>query len=181
MDDDNDPTELGYESDLNNMDAPPSTDNSHNTKAKRQGVTAIVVNNSCLCIPEFPMTNGGPGLESLVDQQISIITNDGRNIVGVLKGFDQETNIILDESYERVYSTMKQFPLPISTPQQFNNSSGFSVFSSAIHSLLKQIGSEEVLVILPQLDLLLSRSFITSQSLLESNWTREGPDCFAPT
>ncbi|KAF9625662.1 hypothetical protein IFM89_025206 [Coptis chinensis] len=24
-------------------------------------------------------------------------------------------------------------------------------------------------------------SFITSQSLLESNWTREGPDCFAPT
>ncbi|KAF9604999.1 hypothetical protein IFM89_012955, partial [Coptis chinensis] len=50
-----------------------------------------------------------------------------------------------------------------------------------IHSLLKQIGSEEVLVVLPQLDLLLSRSFITSQSLLESNWTREGPDCFAST
>ncbi|KAJ4713956.1 U6 snRNA-associated Sm-like protein LSm8 [Melia azedarach] len=47
----------------------------------------------------------GPGLESLVDQQISVITNDGRNIVGVLKGFDQATNIILDESHERVYST----------------------------------------------------------------------------
>ncbi|KAJ8750228.1 hypothetical protein K2173_014143 [Erythroxylum novogranatense] len=36
---------------------------------------------------------------------ISVITNDGRNIVGVLKGFDQATNIILDESHERVYST----------------------------------------------------------------------------
>ncbi|CDY07459.1 BnaA07g25380D [Brassica napus] len=45
------------------------------------------------------------GLESLVDQIISVITNDGRNIVGVLKGFDQATNIILDESHERVFST----------------------------------------------------------------------------
>ncbi|KAG8373548.1 hypothetical protein BUALT_Bualt11G0036000 [Buddleja alternifolia] len=67
----------------------------------------------------------GTGLETLVDrffyfpgfgmfvtaehveqiETISIITNDGRNIVGVLKGFDQATNIILDESHERVYST----------------------------------------------------------------------------
>lgn len=53
---------------------------------------------------KFPMSTG-PGLESLVDQTISVITNDGRNIVGVLKGFDQATNIILDESHERVYST----------------------------------------------------------------------------
>ncbi|CAK9212217.1 unnamed protein product [Sphagnum jensenii] len=45
------------------------------------------------------------GLESLVDQTISVITNDGRNIVGVLRGFDQATNLILDESHERVYST----------------------------------------------------------------------------
>ena len=47
--------------------------------------------------------SSGPGLESLVDQTISVITNDGRNIVGVLKGFDQSTNIILDESHERVF------------------------------------------------------------------------------
>ncbi|XWS51905.1 hypothetical protein CRYUN_Cryun11dG0021900 [Craigia yunnanensis] len=52
----------------------------------------------------FKMSTG-TGLESLVDQTISVITNDGRNIVGVLKGFDQATNIILDESHERVYST----------------------------------------------------------------------------
>ncbi|KAG6550026.1 hypothetical protein Mapa_008539 [Marchantia paleacea] len=44
------------------------------------------------------------GLESLIDQTISVITNDGRNI-GVLRGFDQATNLILDESHERVYST----------------------------------------------------------------------------
>ncbi|XP_058104004.1 sm-like protein LSM8 isoform X1 [Magnolia sinica] len=49
--------------------------------------------------------SSGLGLEALVDQTISIVTNDGRNIVGVLKGFDQATNIILDESHERVYST----------------------------------------------------------------------------
>ncbi|XP_027352498.1 sm-like protein LSM8 isoform X2 [Abrus precatorius] len=53
--------------------------------------------------------SAGPGLESLVDQTISVITNDGRNIVGVLKGFDQATNIILDESHERVYSTKLHF------------------------------------------------------------------------
>ncbi|KAG6507269.1 hypothetical protein ZIOFF_032611 [Zingiber officinale] len=60
----------------------------------------------------------GPGLESLVNRMynrqaneflcaetISIITNDGRIIVGTLRGFDQATNIILDESHERVYST----------------------------------------------------------------------------
>ncbi|KAL2654287.1 hypothetical protein R1flu_022415 [Riccia fluitans] len=45
------------------------------------------------------------GLELLIEQTISVITNDGRNIVGVLKGFDQATNLILDESHERVYST----------------------------------------------------------------------------
>eukprot|EP00897_Mesotaenium_endlicherianum_P010519 jgi/Mesen1/9496/ME000063S08942 len=45
------------------------------------------------------------GLEPYIDQTISVITNDGRNIVGVLRGFDQATNLILDESHERVYST----------------------------------------------------------------------------
>ncbi|GLJ34669.1 hypothetical protein SUGI_0697360 [Cryptomeria japonica] len=45
------------------------------------------------------------GLDSMMDQAISVITNDGRNIVGILRGFDQATNLILDESHERVYST----------------------------------------------------------------------------
>ncbi|KYM87343.1 N-alpha-acetyltransferase 38, NatC auxiliary subunit, partial [Atta colombica] len=34
-----------------------------------------------------------------------IITSDGRNFIGTLKGFDQTINLILDESHERVYST----------------------------------------------------------------------------
>ncbi|GER34775.1 small nuclear ribonucleoprotein family protein [Striga asiatica] len=65
----------------------------------------------CACaVLRFPLPSEdkmatGAGVETLVDQTISIITNDGRNIVGVLKGFDQATNIILDESHERVYST----------------------------------------------------------------------------
>ena len=36
-------------------------------------------------------------LEPLVGRVISVITNDGRNIVGELKGFDQTTNLILNE------------------------------------------------------------------------------------
>ncbi len=35
---------------------------------------------------------------------IAVVTNDGRNIVGVLRGYDQATNLILDECHERVYS-----------------------------------------------------------------------------
>ena len=35
---------------------------------------------------------------------IAVVTNDGRNIVGVLRGYDQLTNMILDECHERVYS-----------------------------------------------------------------------------
>lgn len=45
------------------------------------------------------------GLEGYVNHTVSIITADGRNFIGTLKGFDQTINIILDESHERVYST----------------------------------------------------------------------------
>ena len=43
-------------------------------------------------------------IESYVGHTVSVITADGRNIVGTLKGYDQTINIILDESHERVYS-----------------------------------------------------------------------------
>ena len=43
-------------------------------------------------------------LTPLVDTQISVITNDGRNIIGILRGFHQTTNLILEECFERVYS-----------------------------------------------------------------------------
>ena len=44
-------------------------------------------------------------LEGMVDKVVQIVTNDGRNIVGLLKGFDQTTNVILDECHERVFSS----------------------------------------------------------------------------
>ncbi|CAH0382934.1 unnamed protein product [Bemisia tabaci] len=40
----------------------------------------------------------------IFSDQVSIITSDGRNFVGTLKGFDQTINLILDDSHERVYS-----------------------------------------------------------------------------
>ena len=36
---------------------------------------------------------------------VSVITNDGRNIVGILRGFDVTTNLILEDCHERVYSS----------------------------------------------------------------------------
>jgi U6 snRNA-associated Sm-like protein LSm8 len=45
------------------------------------------------------------GLDAFVNHTVSIITSDGRNFIGTLKGFDQTINVIIDESHERVYST----------------------------------------------------------------------------
>ncbi|XP_067000723.1 U6 snRNA-associated Sm-like protein LSm8 [Anabrus simplex] len=45
------------------------------------------------------------GLESYINRTVSVITCDGRNFVGTLKGYDQTINLILDESHERVYSS----------------------------------------------------------------------------
>eukprot|EP00118_Oscarella_pearsei_P023297 m.276911 g.276911 ORF g.276911 m.276911 type:complete len:97 (+) comp40606_c0_seq44:127-417(+) len=43
-------------------------------------------------------------LDSYVNHTVSVITNDGRVIVGILKGYDQTVNIVLDDSHERVFS-----------------------------------------------------------------------------
>ena len=42
-------------------------------------------------------------LESYLNRMVSIITADGRNFVGTLKGFDQTVNLILDDTHERVF------------------------------------------------------------------------------
>jgi U6 snRNA-associated Sm-like protein LSm8 len=44
------------------------------------------------------------GLDQFIDQMVSVVTADGRIIVGTLRGFDQATNIILERCHERVYS-----------------------------------------------------------------------------
>jgi U6 snRNA-associated Sm-like protein LSm8 len=44
-------------------------------------------------------------LEGYINRMVSVITADGRNFVGTLKGFDQVINIILEDTHERVFST----------------------------------------------------------------------------
>lgn len=46
-------------------------------------------------------------MEEFFDKIVSIITCDGRNIIGTLKGLDQQTNVVLQESHERVYAIDK--------------------------------------------------------------------------
>jgi len=75
-------------------------------RTKGNDLNANKVHGSCSSSSSnHGMSGKETGLEPYVEQQVSIITNDGRNIVGVLKGFDQATNLILNDSYERVYST----------------------------------------------------------------------------
>lgn len=46
-------------------------------------------------------------MEDWLEKAVSIITCDGRNIIGTLKGYDQVQNLILSDSHERVYSEDK--------------------------------------------------------------------------
>mmetsp|Transcript_28388 Transcript_28388/g.70290 ORF Transcript_28388/g.70290 Transcript_28388/m.70290 type:complete len:100 (+) Transcript_28388:24-323(+) len=50
------------------------------------------------------MTECHKELLQCVDKPVSIITNDGRTIVGTLKGLDQKLNVILEECHERIFS-----------------------------------------------------------------------------
>jgi U6 snRNA-associated Sm-like protein LSm8 len=43
-------------------------------------------------------------LNDYKDKVVSVITNDGRHIIGTLRGFDQTINIILEKTHERIYS-----------------------------------------------------------------------------
>ncbi|KAJ3158747.1 hypothetical protein HK101_001229 [Irineochytrium annulatum] len=44
-------------------------------------------------------------LHSFVEKQVEVVTNDGRVILGILKGLDQTTNLILAKAVERVFSS----------------------------------------------------------------------------
>lgn len=53
-------------------------------------------------------------LNKYLKQIVSIITNDGRHYIGVLLGYDNNTNVIINQSHERIYSTeqsVQQIPL----------------------------------------------------------------------
>ena len=51
-----------------------------------------------------------PGAASLLEQldkRISIILRDGRNLVGILRSFDQYMNLTIENSCERVFAGSK--------------------------------------------------------------------------
>lgn len=53
-------------------------------------------------------------LDAYVKKLVNIITSDGRIIIGTLRGFDQAINIVVEESFERVFSSstgVEQVPL----------------------------------------------------------------------
>lgn len=43
-------------------------------------------------------------IESLIDQVVSVITNEGRVFSGVVKSFDQSMNLVLQDCFEKIYS-----------------------------------------------------------------------------
>eukprot|EP00040_Diaphanoeca_grandis_P005142 m.31536 g.31536 ORF g.31536 m.31536 type:complete len:93 (+) comp16479_c0_seq1:219-497(+) len=43
-------------------------------------------------------------MDAYNNKMVSIVTQDGRYIVGTLKGYDQATNLILKKCHERVFS-----------------------------------------------------------------------------
>ncbi|XP_045043993.1 U6 snRNA-associated Sm-like protein LSm8 [Desmodus rotundus] len=47
-------------------------------------------------------------LETDINQTVAVITSYRRMIVGTLNGFDQTINLIVDESYERVFSSSQE-------------------------------------------------------------------------
>jgi small nuclear ribonucleoprotein (snRNP)-like protein len=40
----------------------------------------------------------------MVDASVLVLTNDGRAVVGTLRGYDQATNLALEDCHERVFS-----------------------------------------------------------------------------
>ena len=51
------------------------------------------------------MSANGGALGGMVHARVHVLTNDGRHVVGTLRGFDQVTNVILEDCAERVYSS----------------------------------------------------------------------------
>ncbi len=45
-------------------------------------------------------------LQQLIDRKVSVVTHDGRYIIGQLVGFDQTTNLILQNAIERIFPTL---------------------------------------------------------------------------
>ncbi|KAL1496002.1 hypothetical protein AB1Y20_014638 [Prymnesium parvum] len=49
----------------------------------------------------------GPDLKKYMDKKLSIKLNGNRNVTGLLRGFDQFMNLVLDETVEQVSASEK--------------------------------------------------------------------------
>eukprot|EP00276_Gloeochaete_wittrockiana_P003001 CAMPEP_0184656274 /NCGR_PEP_ID=MMETSP0308-20130426/16167_1 /TAXON_ID=38269 /ORGANISM="Gloeochaete witrockiana, Strain SAG 46.84" /LENGTH=77 /DNA_ID=CAMNT_0027093309 /DNA_START=38 /DNA_END=271 /DNA_ORIENTATION=+ len=49
--------------------------------------------------------NAGPDLKKYMDKKLAIRLNGNRKVTGVLRGFDQFMNIVLDNTFEEVNAT----------------------------------------------------------------------------
>lgn len=74
----------------------------HHTKVRKYSAQlhSVVLNKS-----HHTAIMAQAGLDSYVNHTVSVVTADGRIIVGTLKGCDQTVNLILENSHERVYSS----------------------------------------------------------------------------
>merc|ERR1711920_340379 len=55
------------------------------------------------CLTEYQQMSSL--LDPLVGNKVEIITNDGRVVVGILKGLDQVVNVVLANTEERVFTS----------------------------------------------------------------------------
>ena len=56
---------------------------------------------NALCAP-YLIAQGGPDLKRYLDKRLRLKLNANRRVTGVLRGFDQFMNIVLDEGIEEV-------------------------------------------------------------------------------
>ena len=47
----------------------------------------------------------GPDLKKFMNKKVSVTLNAGREVEGILKGYDLYMNIVLDETFEKVSET----------------------------------------------------------------------------
>lgn len=48
---------------------------------------------------------GGPDLKRFMDKKLSLKLNGNRRVVGILRGYDQYMNLVLDNTIEEVSAT----------------------------------------------------------------------------
>uniref|UniRef100_A0AC35U157 U6 snRNA-associated Sm-like protein LSm8 n=1 Tax=Rhabditophanes sp. KR3021 TaxID=114890 RepID=A0AC35U157_9BILA len=50
-------------------------------------------------------------LDDYLNKRVQVITGDGRDIFGMLLGFDQTTNLIIEDARERIFSSAKKLEI----------------------------------------------------------------------